>query len=64
MFEKLANFNQEALICVTRSKLLSAVFKDILKIKAKKFHDNCITEIDVNRQGRLTPVATDGIDLD
>jgi len=61
--ERLLSFEYEVLICVTHGKLLGALFKDVLGIEAKKFHDNCVAEININEQGDLSLISADGIDL-
>lgn len=61
LIKKITNLKKETLVCVAHGKLLGALFKDILGIEVKKFHDNCIAEIDIDSQGNLTLVNTDGI---
>lgn len=63
LIRKLPLFKKETLICVTHGKLLGALFKDILKIEVKKFHDSCIAEIEIDNKGDLSLVSTSGIDL-
>lgn len=62
MVQKLSSPKNKVLICVTHGKLLGALFKDILRVEVKKFHDNCIAEIDIDNQGNLTLKNTDGIE--
>ncbi|MBU1088781.1 histidine phosphatase family protein [Patescibacteria group bacterium] len=63
LIKKLKYRSEKTLICVTHGKLLKALFKEILGIEAKKFHDNCIAEIDIDKQGNLNLVTTDGIEI-
>ena len=62
LIRRLAGYGKP-LICVTHSKLLGALFKDILHREAKKFHDNCIAEIEIDNEGQVTLLSTEGIDL-
>lgn len=63
LLEELVEFEKDVLICVTHGKLMAALFKDVLGVEAKKFHDNCIAEIDIDDQGGLTLLNTDGVDF-
>jgi len=63
LIKKLKSRPEKTLICVTHSKLLATLFKDILGIKAKKFHDNCIAEIDIDKHGSLNLITTDGTEI-
>ena len=63
LVKRLALFKNQTLICVTHGKLLEALFKNILKIEVKKFHDNCIAEVEIDDQGNLTLLNTCEIDL-
>jgi len=64
LIDKLSKVNKNTLICVTHRKLLKALFKDILGIDAKEFHDNCLAEINLDSQGNLNLVTSEGIDLE
>lgn len=64
LIEYLKKRKENVLICVTHGKLLGALFKDILKVKVKKFHDNCIAEINIDEVQNLTLGRTEGIDLE
>lgn len=63
LVQKLPSFDAKVLVCVTHGKLLGALFKDILKIEAEKFHDNCIAEVDIGSRGNLKLASVGGIDL-
>lgn len=60
---KFTFFAPKTLICVTHGKLLAALFKDILGREAKKFHDNCLVEVEISKKGNLALISTDGIDF-
>jgi len=63
LIEKLLEFNEETLICVTHGKLLKALFKDILKNEAKEFSPNCFAEIGIDKTGNLALISSEGIDF-
>lgn len=64
LIEKLSRMNSNILICLTHRKLLKALFKDILAIKAKEFHDNCIVEVNLDHNGNLKLLSSQGVDLE
>lgn len=63
LVKKLASFKNKTLICVTHGKLLGALFEDILKVEVKKFHDNCIAEVEIDNQEKLVLLNIHRIDL-
>ena len=61
--EKLAAAKYQAIICVTHGKFLGALFKNILNVPVKEFHDNCWAEVEIDSSGKLTLGKTEGIDF-
>ena len=61
--EKIAVTKYQSIICVTHSKFLGALFKSILDILVKEFHDNCWIETEIDSSGKLILRKTEGIDL-
>jgi broad specificity phosphatase PhoE len=61
--EKFGAMNHQSIICVTHGKFLGALFKSILNVPVKEFHDNAWVEMEIDSSGKLTLGKTEGIDL-
>lgn len=61
--ERLSAAKYQSIICVTHGKFLGALFKSILKIPIKEFHDNCLAEVEIDSKGNLKLGKTEGVDL-
>lgn len=62
LIDKLSNVNED-LICITHGKLLGAIFKDLLGKPAKKIHESCVVETELEN-GDLKLVSFDGVELE
>lgn len=61
--EKLTASKYQSIVCVTHGKFLGALFKSILNMPVKEFHDNCLVEIEIDLEGNLKLGKTEGVDL-
>ena len=51
----------ENAICITHGKLLKALLNDVIGVKAKKFEDNCVIEVDLKPTGQLKILKIEGV---
>lgn len=61
MVEKLPSFGYNIVICITHGKLLKALLNDIIDRKAKELGDNCIIEVELDSEGNLQFLNSEGV---
>jgi len=61
MVNKLCLLNYKSVICVTHGKLLKALANDVMNKKASEFGDNCVLEVNLDSEGNLEYINSEGI---